>query len=133
MYAFELCRQYQNAINNGRTEAASALFEPNAVVITPLAGKLGVGEYHKWSLSHAGHAITRLQNVFEGLNDVPSIGLHLHHTRILENGGVVTFEAMNIFELAPDCKRFARLTVIFDSVPVLDILRSPSKMSCGSC
>jgi hypothetical protein len=118
MYAFELCRKYQHAINNGQFDRALAFFASNATVTTPIAGTMTAVEYHDQLVRHTKQAIVRLRNIFEGLNSAPSIAMHLHYTWILKTGKVIEFNGVDLYEFTPDRKKFSSLTIIYDSAPV---------------
>ena len=118
MYAFELCRRYQDAINAGQLGAVMALFEPGATITTPLAGTLGVEEYHRRLLGHTRQTISRLLNVFEGLNGAPSVALYLQHTLIMASGKSVEFTAIDVYQFSADRQRFISIHILYDSAPV---------------
>ena len=118
MYAFDLCSQYQQAINSGDLERVLALFEPDATVTTPVAGTMHVADYHRQLFSYARKATVRVRNLLEGLSGAPSVGLYLDHVLELHDGGSIAFTGINLYELTPDRLRIARLTIIYDSAPI---------------
>jgi hypothetical protein len=87
-------------------------------VSTPIAGAINAVDYHDQLVRHTKQAIIRLRNVFEGLNGAPSVAMYLHYTWILKTGKVMEFNGVDIDEFMLDRKKFASLTVIYDSAPV---------------
>lgn len=118
MYAFELCRQYQQAINSGDLDRVLALFEPDATVTTPVAGTMGVADYHRQLFSFTRKATVRVRNLMEGLSGAPSAGLYLDHVLELHDGGSIEFSGVNLYEFTTDRLRIVRLTIIYDSAPI---------------
>jgi hypothetical protein len=118
MYAFEICRQYQRALNTGQLEAVLNLFAPGATITTPLVGTLDAIEYHKRLFRHTKESITRTLNVFEGLKGSRSLAFYQHHTWILHSGKTIEFTGMDVFEFTPDNKRLTSIHIIYDSLPV---------------
>ncbi|MCD4719973.1 MAG: hypothetical protein K8S13_08955 [Desulfobacula sp.] len=46
------------------------------------------------------------------------MALHFHYIWTLKNGKIVEFECVDIFEITPDRKKFAKLKIIYDTAPV---------------
>ncbi len=118
MYTFELCRQYQQALRKGSLSEILALFEPEATVVTPLSGELGVRAFHERLFRNTQDSIVRLINMFEGLTEKPAVALQLRHTWVLRNGKSIDFDCISIFEFAPHLQKINKLTLVYDSACV---------------
>jgi hypothetical protein len=118
MYAFQFCNKYQKAINSGQFDLASEFFATNASIMTPIRGSMNAIDYHKQLVHHAKHGVIRLRNVFQGLNDTPSVAQYLHYTWILKTGKFLEFNGVDIYEFMPDLKKFSNLTIIYDTAPL---------------
>ncbi|WP_151637572.1 nuclear transport factor 2 family protein [Noviherbaspirillum aerium] len=118
MYGFELCRQYQDAINKGNLEQIMTLFAENASVSAPLTGRSTARKFHEWLFGTTKETITRLRCVFQSLDNNASLAMQLHYTWILNNGKTLEFDGVMIFEFSADRKTISKLTIIYDTEPI---------------
>ena len=114
MYAYELCRKYQEALNRKDLESILDLFTVDASVKAPLLGELDVVSFHHRVFESCGYAVTRLTNVFDGLHHARSVALQFMYTWTFPGGRQASVEGMSVFELDEERKKFNRLTVIYD-------------------
>ncbi|WP_420476917.1 nuclear transport factor 2 family protein [Noviherbaspirillum sp. ST9] len=114
MYAYELCRKYQEALNRKDQEAILDLFTNDASVKAPLLGELDVMTFHQRVFESCGYAVTKLTNVFDGLHHARSVALQFVYTWTFPGGRQVSVEGMSVFELDETRKKFGRLTIIYD-------------------
>lgn len=114
MYAYELCRQYQEALNRKDLESILDIFTVDATVKAPLFGELDVLTFHDRVFVSCGYAVTKLTNVFDGLYHARAVALQFMYTWTFPGGRQVSVEGMSVFELDEDRKKFSRLTVIYD-------------------
>lgn len=114
MYAYELCRKYQEALNRKDLESILDLFTADATAKAPLLGELDVLTFHQRVFEPCGYAVTRLTNVFDGLHHTRSVALQFMYTWTFPAGRQVWVEGMSVFELDEERKKFSRLTVIYD-------------------
>jgi hypothetical protein len=114
MYAYELCRKYQEALNRKDLESILELFTIDASVKAPLLGELDVLTFHHRVFESTGYAVTKLTNIFDGLHHARSVALQFMYTWTFSGGRQVSVEGMSVFELDEDRKKFGRLTIIYD-------------------
>lgn len=114
----QLCKQYLAALNEGALDQVLLLFDPNAVVVSPLYGTMAVEPFYRDLFADTTRSVTRLLNIFDKTGDASSVALHFHYTWTLASGKVVTFECVDVFELTPARDRFAKLTIIYDTAPL---------------
>lgn len=126
MYAYELCRKYQEALNRKDREAILDLFTNDATVKAPLLGELDVRIFHERIFESCGFAVTKLTNVFDGLHHARSVALQFVYTWTFPGGRQVSVEGMSVFELDEQRKKFGRLTIIYDPTEFRRNLRGGS-------
>lgn len=119
MGAADVCERYLAAIDRGDLAAIEAMFTPDAEVVSPLYGRMPAAEFHRALLADAGRARLQLRNLFDAANRAPSGAMHLSCALTFAEE-TVEFEAVDLFELAPDGERFSGLTIIYDSPATRD-------------
>lgn len=128
MYAYELCRQYQEALSRKDLESILDLFTAGASVKAPLLGELDILTFHDRVFESCGYAVTKLTNVFDGLHHARSVALQFMYTWTFPGGRQVSVEGMSVFELDEERKKFNRLTVIYDPTEFRRNLKGASAM-----
>lgn len=114
----KLCKQYLSAISERDMEQILSLFQPGALVSSPLSGTTDVEAFHRRLFQDIDRSIPRIKHIFATVNDLSAVALHFSHTWILKNGEVVEFDGINIFEVTEDGSRFSKLTIMYDSAPL---------------
>ena len=117
----QLCEEYLAALNAGSIESVLALFEPDAVVDSPLYGTMPVAPFYVDLFGDTNRSQTRLLHVFNAAPDASgacAVALHFHYRWTLKNGREVEFECVDVFELNADLSRFSRLKIIYDTAPI---------------
>ncbi|MGC8492697.1 MAG: nuclear transport factor 2 family protein [Syntrophobacteraceae bacterium] len=117
MNPVELCNQYLSALNAGDLQKVLSLFDSKAMVVSPLYGLVEAQRFYRELFEDTNRSKTTLQHVFEAEN-TPSVALHFHYSWTLKSGKVVDFECVDVIELTPDGKKFAKLTIIYDTAPL---------------
>jgi ketosteroid isomerase-like protein len=113
-----LCKAYLAALNEGDLGKVLSLFDPAAVIVSPLYGKVAVEPFYRELFADTKRSLTRLLHVFDAAGEVPSVALHFHYTWTLKSGKVVEFECVDVFELTPARDKFTKLTIIYDTAPL---------------
>lgn len=114
MYAYEQCKRYRQALAQKNLDAIMALFTPDATVKAPLSGNMDARTFHERLFRTPTHAITKLTNVFDGLNNAQAIALQFCYVWILKNGERLEIDGMTVFEMDMALQKFTRMTVIYD-------------------
>ena len=111
----ELCNHYLNALNEGSLDKVLALFTEDAVVHSPLYGEMPADAFYRDLFSDTRQSETQLLNVFDAADNGKALALQFHYRWTLQSGEVVSFEVVDVFELADNRDRFTRLTIIYDT------------------
>ena len=112
----EICNRYLDALNKGDLNAVLSLFEENAIVVSPLYGELDAKLFYQALFEDTNRSDTKLMEVFHSSTSATSIALpFLKYEWTLNNGTVVDFDCVDIFELASDKSQFKKLTIIYDT------------------
>jgi hypothetical protein len=114
MGAADLCERYIEAVELADFEALDALFTPDAVVVSPLYGRLPAADFHRLLLADARTRL-ELRNLFDAANRAPSGAMHLRCVLTFAHEETVCFDAVDLFDVAPDGERFQSLTILYDS------------------
>ena len=116
----EICEKYLIALNESDLEKVLSLFTKDAVVVSPLYGEMAVTDFYRDLFSDTKKSETKLLNIFNSIDSRGSLGLHFHYTWTLQNGSVVEFDVVDVFELSKDRNCFTKLTIIYDTYPIRD-------------
>ncbi len=116
--ATEICKRYLDAINEGSLEKVLSLFDPNAVVVSPLYGEMPATTFFKVLFADTNRSETKLLNIFESISGNTSLALYFHYIWTLKSGKIVEFDCVDVFEITPDKNKFAKLKIIYDTVPI---------------
>ena len=114
----KICNQYLDALNEGSIEKVLSLFEPNAVVVSPLYGTIPATTFYQELFVATKCSETKLLNIFNSISKISTVALHFNYIWTLKSGKVVEFECMDVFEITPDSKQFTKLTIIYDTAPI---------------
>ena len=114
----KICNQYLDALNEGSIEKVLSLFEPNAVVVSPLYGTIPATTFYQDLFAATKCSETKLLNIFNSISNISTVALHFNYIWTLKSGKVVEFECVDVFEITPDSKQFTKLTIIYDTAPI---------------
>lgn len=114
----EICRQYLDALDEGSLEKVLSLFDPNAVVVSPLYGEMPASTFYKNLFADTNRSETKLLNIFESISGDSSVALYFHYIWTLKSGKIVEFDCVDVFEITPDRKKITKLKIIYDTVPI---------------
>ncbi len=116
--AADICKQYLEALNESSLEKVLSLFDPKAVVVSPLYGEMPATTFYKALFADTNRSETKLLNIFHSIGGNSSVALHFHYIWTLKSGKTVEFDCVDIFEITPDKKKFTKLKIIYDTVPI---------------
>jgi hypothetical protein len=115
MYAFELSLQYRRAVQEHDLERILAMFEQDAVIVSPLKGTCDPKTYHEWIFTAVKNATVEIQNIFQALNGDISIAIQSQYRWLLNNDSIVEFGGVSIFEFTPNRKKIRRISFFYDT------------------
>lgn len=114
----EICKQYLYALNNGDLKKVLSLFDPDAVIDSPLYGKIPAATFYKALFADTNRSETRLLNIFNSNNGNSSVALHFHYSWTLKSGKILEFECVDVIDIALDTKKITKLKIIYDTAPI---------------
>jgi len=114
----EICKQYLDALNEGSLEKVLSLFDPNAVVVSPLYGEMPATTFYKALFADTNRSETKLLNIFDSISGNSSVALYFHYIWTLNSGKIVEFDCVDVFEITSNKKKFTKLKIIYDTVPI---------------
>jgi hypothetical protein len=116
----KICQQYLDALNESSLEKVLSLFDPKAVVVSPLYGEMPATTFYSALFADTNRSETKLLNIFESISGVSSVALHFYYIWTLKSGKIVEFDCIDIFQITPDKNKFTKLKIIYDTAPIRD-------------
>jgi ketosteroid isomerase-like protein len=113
-----LCRSYLAAMESGSLEAVLANFANDATATSPIFGKQAAQNFYTYVLRATSDRTMALKTIFVGASDPSRAAVHVTYTRTVGSGKPATIEAVDVFELTEDRRKFAAVTIIYDTAPV---------------
>jgi hypothetical protein len=113
-----ICIRYLDALNEGCLDKVLALFNADAMVVSPLYGTMPVAAFYTNLFADTNRSETTLLNIFRATRTDTSVALHFRYKWTLRNAKVVSFECVDVFETTADGNRFTKLTIIYDTAPI---------------
>ncbi len=114
----KLFKQYLNALNNGNLEGVLSLFEVDAIVDSPLYGKMSAAKFYEDLFADTNQSETTLLNIFTSDNGNSVGALHFHYSWLLKSGKTVNFECVDVIEINTETKKIKTLKIIYDTAPI---------------
>ena len=114
----KLCERYLEARDRSDLSGVLSLFEPAAVVVSPLYGKVEVSKFFTDLFADTNRSNTSLLNIYEPIGTTPSVALHFKYEWTLRSGKTVEFQVVDILELNENDECFRKLTIIYDTAPI---------------
>lgn len=128
MEIIEVVKSYLEALRRGSYEDIVRLFADDAVVVSPLYGRVRARDFYRELLEDTGRSEITLLNLFVCVDKSSVAAAHFRYTWTLRDGSSTSFECVDIFELAED-GRIEKLTIIYDAHKARQML---SEMKAGS-
>ncbi|MEZ4886374.1 MAG: nuclear transport factor 2 family protein [Chitinophagales bacterium] len=112
----ETIQSYLHALERGDEYGVLQLFADNAIVISPLYGRMKANDFYEQLFEDTAQSLITLLQIFKGAQP-GSASAHFRYRWTLEDEQPVTFEAVDIFEF-DNQKKISKLTIIYDTVYV---------------
>lgn len=116
----DMCLAYLSALNQGNLDNVMKLFTEEAIVISPLYGKMPVKDFYNKLFADTNTSSTELLNIFLSTAENKSIALHFNYKWKMKNDFIETFECIDVFNLNDSQDRFNKLTIIYDTYKLRD-------------
>lgn len=111
----EVIKSYFHALETGNYNEILQLFTPEAVVHSPLYGTITAIKFYKELFSDTQCSTITLKNIFMNTEDDDRAAAHFMYSWTLQDGTLMHFECVDIFEFAPQSDTIQRLTIIYDT------------------
>ncbi|MBI5228365.1 nuclear transport factor 2 family protein [Candidatus Micrarchaeota archaeon] len=101
------------------------LFSPNAIVNSPLYGKVNATSFYKDLFKDTTNSKITLMNIFKG--ETPTVAAsHFRYDWVLKNGSKTSFECVDVFHFDKNGK-ISELTIIYDTFKLRGIFEEMKK------
>lgn len=109
-----LVTKYFEGLESGDAQKLLSLFEEDAVVLSPLYGRLPAKQFYSDLFKDTSESRITLLNIFKSFGNEDTCSGHFRYDWTMKDGSVVTFECVDVFKVSPDNK-FQQLTIIYDT------------------
>ncbi|WP_141431759.1 nuclear transport factor 2 family protein [Bacillus sp. 03113] len=113
----ELIEQYLHALEQGNLDEMLSLFDEQAIVVSPLYGKVSANHFYKELFSDTSQSQITLLNTFPSNENENVCAGHFRYDWTMKDGTLVSFECVDIFQTTNENK-FEQLTIIYDTQTV---------------
>jgi hypothetical protein len=114
----ELCRSYVSAKERRDLNALLANFTNCETAKSPISGKQSVPDFYTYVMRVTSDRSMELKTVFVAASEPLWVAIHIAYTRRVGDGKPATVDGVDIFELTEDTNKFAKVTIIYDTVPM---------------
>ncbi len=123
----EILTAYLHALERGSYQDIVQLFEKNAVVHSPLYGKVKASLFYEELLKDTTKSAIRLLNLFTS-KDKRVGAVHFLYEWELKTGATTSFECVDVIKISDDGK-ITDLTIIYDTFTVREGFDEMKKMT----
>jgi hypothetical protein len=110
----ETIKLYIRALEKGSYETITKLFTEDAIVTSPLYGKIKASEFYKALFKDTTKSKITLLNIFVSKSNRDVGAGHFRYDWILKDRTPTSFECVDVFQFANDGK-IKQLTIIYDT------------------
>ena len=107
-------KEYLRGLEVGSHEEILKLFSQDAVVHSPLYGKIQAKKFYQDLFKDTSESKITLKNIFISQNNSNVAAGHFRFDWILQDGTPTSFECVDVFRFAEDGK-INELTIIYDT------------------
>lgn len=111
----QVINQYFKGLEKASYEDVISLFSKNAIVHSPLYGKVEAVKFYKELFSVTNSSKITLKNIFVNPDNPKVAAAHFYYDWTLKDGTPAPFECVDIFEFSPSSGLVDRLTIIYDT------------------
>ena len=112
----ETIKEYFKALENGNYDKIEKLFTSDAVVNSPLYGRMKAKDFYMELFRDTSKSKITLIDILRGENPRVMAG-HIRYEWILKDGTPTTFECVDIFQFTDEGK-IKTLTIIYDTAKI---------------
>lgn len=115
----ELIKEYFNGLESGNVEQLLSIFEENAVVLSPLYGRLSAKKFYSDLFKDTTQSKITLLNTLQSNENENTCAGHFRYDWTMKDGSLVTFECVDVFKVT-EKNKIEQLTIIYDTFGVRD-------------
>lgn len=113
----QIVKDYLQGLQSGDISKILSTFEKDAVVNSPLYGRMKADEFYKSLESDTNQSVITLINVLESYENKNTCAGHFKYEWTLKDGTIFPFICVDIFEMSDDNK-IKELTIVYDTAGV---------------
>ncbi len=114
----QIITRYFQGLEKASYEDVVSLFSKNAIVHSPLYGRIDPVTFYKELFSVTNNSKITLKNIFINPDNPKVAAAHFYYDWTLKDGTPAPFECVDIFEFASDSNQVIKLTIIYDTFPI---------------
>lgn len=111
----EIVEAYFKGLESGSYEQIIKLFTPQAIVHSPLYGKIKADKFYKELFAVTNNSKITLKNIFESVTIPNTYAGHFLYDWTLKDGTNAPFECVDIFEFSANGNHIEKLRIIYDT------------------
>lgn len=114
-----LIKEYLNGLESGNAGKLLSIFEENAIVLSPLYGKLSAKQFYSDLFKDTTQSKITLLNTLQSNENENTCAGHFRYDWTMKDGSLVTFECVDVFKVTAKNK-IEQLTIIYDTFGIRD-------------
>ncbi len=111
----DVIKAYFHGLEKASYQDVIKLFSPNAVVYSPLYGKMEAVRFYKDLFSDTQNSKILLKDIFVSADKPNTAAAHFIYSWTLKDGTQVQFECVDVFDFALQNDTILSLTIIYDT------------------
>lgn len=111
----QVINRYFQGLEKASYEEVMSIFEEDAIVVSPLYGKIEATKFYKELFAVTNSSKITLKNIFINPDNRKFAAAHFYYDWTLKDGTPAPFECVDIFEFCSDSNQVAKLTIIYDT------------------
>ena len=108
-------KAYFLGLEKGSYEEVVRLFAPDAMVYSPLYGKVEASRFYRELFADTKSSEIKLKNIFISAENPHCAAAHFTYSWTMKDGSLVEFDCVDVFEFAPGSDKILSLTIIYDT------------------
>ena len=111
----QIIKRYFQGLEKASYEDVISLFARDAIVLSPLYGKIEAVKFYKELFAVTNDSKITLKNIFINPDNPKVAAAHFYYDWTLKDGTPAPFECVDIFEFSSDSNQVVKLTIIYDT------------------
>jgi hypothetical protein len=114
----EVMERYMKALHAADYPAIVALFAPGGRVVSPFLGDMEAGAFFERLGGASSKNVITPIDLFVSAGDTPRATAFFRYDWTVNDGTLISFEVMDLFEFEPGSDKIRRLSLIYDTHPI---------------